>query len=110
MTFIQPSLQKLQNDNYEKIRALFTTVYSSILNNIMINEDTLKNWKKTFGTRVRNFRDFRGYTQETLAKKAGLTKSYIGNIEQMKRPGVSVETMLKLCIALNCLPNELTIE
>ena len=110
MTLLQPSLQKLQNDNYEKIRALLTTVYSSIINNIMINEETLKNWQKTFGTRVKNFRKFRGYTQSDLAKKAGLTKSYVGNIEQMKRPGISIDTLLRICLALNCYPNELIIE
>ena len=52
------------------------------------------------GNRVRQYRKRIGLSQETLALNAGLTVSYIGDIERGKKKP-TVESLEKLLVALN---------
>lgn len=61
------------------------------------SENLLRN---SFGITVRQARDKLGWTQEVLADKAGLNRSYLGEIER----GVvmpSLATIAKLAVALH---------
>ena len=52
------------------------------------------------GNRIRQYRKRAGWSQETLALNAGLTVSFIGDIERgTKKP--TVESLEKLLVALN---------
>ncbi len=39
----------------------------------------------TFGNRIREARQAKGFSQETLAEKAGLHRTYIGTVERGER-------------------------
>jgi len=52
------------------------------------------------GNRVRQYRKRKGLSQETLALNAGLTVSFIGDIERGKKKP-TVESLEKLLVALN---------
>lgn len=53
----------------------------------------------SFGTAVRHFRDQRGWSQELLAEKADLNRSYLGEVER-GRVIPSLATAGKLASAL----------
>ena len=55
---------------------------------------------KKFGNRIRELRAMQGLSQEVLAQKAGLHRTYIGGIERGER-NVSLENIQKLASALN---------
>ena len=55
---------------------------------------------QTIGKRVRARRLVLGMSQEALAERAGLHYTYIGQIERGEK-NASIETMLKLCFALD---------
>ena len=55
---------------------------------------------KKFGDRVRELRVAQGLSQEALAQKAGLHRTYIGGIERGER-NVSLSNMNKIALALN---------
>lgn len=55
---------------------------------------------KKFGTRVRELRIAQGLSQEVLAQKAGLHRTYIGGIERGER-NVSLINIEKIASALN---------
>lgn len=58
------------------------------------------------GKRIREFRSKRGFTQETLALKIGVTPSAVGNYEHdVSFP--KEEVLMRLFKALECTPNEL---
>ena len=59
-----------------------------------------------FGQRIRNLRSTRGFTQETLASKIGVDRSYMGFLERGER-NPSLEVILKIAKALNVDPDEL---
>jgi putative transcriptional regulator len=46
-------------------------------------------------------------TQAELAQKAGLSKTTISNLESGHLRRIELDTIAKLCKALDCLPNEL---
>lgn len=52
-----------------------------------------------FGLAVRHFRDLRGWSQELLAEKADLNRSYLGEVER-GRVIPSLATAGKLALAL----------
>lgn len=54
---------------------------------------------KKFGTRVRELRIAQGLSQEVLAQKAGLHRTYIGGVERGER-NVSLENIQKIAVAL----------
>lgn len=56
---------------------------------------------KNFGDRVRELRISQGLSQEVLAQKSGLHRTYIGGVERGER-NVSLENIQKIAKALNC--------
>ena len=61
---------------------------------------------KKFGNRVRERRTALGFSQEFLAQKARLHRTYIGGIERGER-NVSLENIQKIAQALNCTVSQL---
>ncbi len=55
--------------------------------------------RKSFGKRVRELRKQKGYSQEQLADKAGLHRTYIGSIERGEQ-NVSIDNIDKIAKAL----------
>lgn len=62
--------------------------------------------KSRFGSRLRQLRDQRGYSQEELAERAGLHRNYVGGIERGER-NVALENIVKLARALSVKPSDL---
>jgi len=54
---------------------------------------------KVLGDRVREYRTYQGLSQENLAKKAGLHRTYIGGIERGER-NVSLLNIQRIAVAL----------
>ena len=61
---------------------------------------------KIFGTNLRKYRLKSGLSQEKLAEKCGLHRTYIGSIECFQR-NVSLESIQKIAKALEIEPYEL---
>lgn len=61
---------------------------------------------KHFGQRVRELRLSAGFSQEELAERCGLHRTYIGGIERGER-NVGVLNLLQLARALRVRPGEL---
>jgi transcriptional regulator with XRE-family HTH domain len=60
----------------------------------------------TFGEIVRGVRKKHAWTQEDLAERAGLTTTYVGQVERGdKVPSLTV--VLKLSLALEVLPSQM---
>ena len=55
---------------------------------------------------VKAWREYRGFTQDALAEKAGISKAYLSQIETGKRTGVA-KTLKALASALGVTLNEL---
>lgn len=66
----------------------------------------MSNILKQFGLRVREERLKRGYSQETLAAKAGVHRTYIGMIERAEK-NITLENIEKLAKALELTVSEL---
>lgn len=60
----------------------------------------MKDLVNSFGRAVRHFRELRGWSQELLAEKADLNRSYLGEVERGKVIP-SLETAGKLAAALD---------
>jgi transcriptional regulator with XRE-family HTH domain len=58
---------------------------------------------KVVGQNIRRLRESQGYSQETLAAKAGLRRSYIGNLESGNR-NLTVISLNQIALALNVHP------
>lgn len=61
---------------------------------------------KAFGLRVRYFRKHLGLSQDDLADKAGLHRTYVGAVERGER-NISLINILRLADALNVTAQEL---
>ena len=57
------------------------------------------NLQESFGKRVRELRTDKGLSQEALAYKAGIDRTYMTDVENGKR-NVSVQNIEKIIIAL----------
>lgn len=53
------------------------------------------------GSRVRELREKRSHTQESLALKCGLDRTYINSVENGRR-NISVQALEKIILALDC--------
>ena len=65
--------------------------------------------RKNFGDRVRELRTAQGLSQEVLAQKAGLHRTYIGSVERGER-NISLENILKIASALSVSISSIMIE
>lgn len=54
-----------------------------------------------FGSRIREKRKAYGWTQEELAAKAGIDRSYIGGVERGER-NLTFTILCEICSALGC--------
>ncbi len=63
-------------------------------------------YHKRLGTRLKAARKAKGWTQQDLADKAGLTPAFLSYLENGTRSG-SLESLLKLAEALNVEPEQL---
>lgn len=54
-----------------------------------------------FGNRIREKRKAYGWTQEELAAKAGIDRSYIGGVERGER-NLTFTVLCEICSALGC--------
>ena len=61
---------------------------------------------KLFGSNVRRTREAAGITQEELASRAGLHRTYIGGLERGER-NVGLINLAKLALALHVEPADL---
>lgn len=61
---------------------------------------------KLIGSRISALRRAKNWTQEKLAEKADLSNNYLSNIEN-NHSIPSLETLMKLCVALDVTPNDL---
>ncbi len=52
-----------------------------------------------FGSALRDIRSKAGLSQETLAQKANLNRTYVGDVERGER-NISIVNIVKLCRAL----------
>ncbi len=59
--------------------------------------------QKLFGLNVRRLREGRGWTQEELAHRAGINRSYLGGVERGKRR-VAMENIARIAQALEVTP------
>ena len=56
---------------------------------------------EAFGNRIREKRKAYGWTQEELAAKAGIDRSYIGGVERGER-NLTFTVLCEICSALGC--------
>lgn len=73
-----------------------------------INRDILScvDEKAVFGQNVRRLRQARGLSQEALASRAGMDRSYLGSVERGKR-NISLQGMVTIARALDVSVSEL---
>lgn len=60
----------------------------------------------SMGMRIRQVRKAKGWSQDELAKKCGISMSFLGHIERGSRI-MSLETFVSLCAALDTTADEL---
>jgi transcriptional regulator with XRE-family HTH domain len=65
--------------------------------------------KLLFGKRLRELRTAKGLSQESLADKAGLHRSYVWGIENGRR-NVSLENIVRIAHALRVPPRDLMVD
>ena len=62
--------------------------------------------KTLFGSRVRQLRLARGWSQEEFARQVGLDRSYVGGVERGER-NISLENICLIAVGLGIAPAEL---
>lgn len=62
---------------------------------------------KQFGNKVKKLRQAKGWSQEELARRAGLHRTYIGSIERSER-NISLINVEKIALALQVKIRDLT--
>ena len=68
-----------------------------------------KSLKEVVAANVRRLRQSRRWSQETLASKCGLHRTYVGAVERCER-NITLETLERLAAGLACSPEELISE
>ena len=63
---------------------------------------------RVIGKNVRSLREAQGYSQEELAKKSGIDRSYVGHVERGER-NLSVRNLCLIAAALKVHPSMLFI-
>lgn len=63
----------------------------------MINEEDVK---RKFGDTLRHFRLVKGYSQEELASKTGMHRTYVSDVERGDR-NLSLVNIMKICEVLS---------
>ncbi len=71
-----------------------------------MKEDDASTLLRAFGSAVRARRQALGLSQEELAARADLHRTYVGDIERGRR-NVSLNNIRKLAVALGCSPSDL---
>ncbi len=71
-----------------------------------MKEDDASTLLRAFGSAVRARRTALGLSQEELAARADLHRTYVGDIERGRR-NVSLNNIRKLAAALGCSPSDL---
>lgn len=71
-----------------------------------MNPKNDNNPKRLFGLRLKELRIAKGETQESLADKAGLDRTYVSSCERGKR-NLGLENIYRLAEALGVAPEEL---
>ncbi len=62
---------------------------------------------KMLGLKIAYYRKKRGYTQEVLAEKVGISTNFLGQVEGISTTrGISLETLFKLAEALDVPPSK----
>lgn len=64
--------------------------------------------RQTFAARVREERKLQGLSQEALAEKSGLHRTYIGSVERGER-NVSIDNIERIAKALDVKPADLLV-
>ena len=62
---------------------------------------------KELGQRIRASRKAKGWSQEELAARASVDRSYVGGIERGER-NITFGTLCQICVALACKVADLT--
>ena len=64
---------------------------------------------RTIGTNILLYRKQKGYTQEELARKVGISTGYLGQIERGNRgKSFAMDTLFQIADALDVEPEDLT--
>ena len=66
--------------------------------------------KKALGFNLKRFRQFKGLSQEDLAKKVGLTKDTISKVELEKQENIGLKYLSLICRELDISIEELFME
>jgi len=74
----------------------------------MVNRKPAPNFKELFGMRLRALRVGAGFSQEELAHRAGLDRTYVSSCERGRR-NLSLESIVTLANALGVKPSELLV-
>ena len=72
----------------------------------ILNHTKVSDIRETFGQRVRELRLAKDISQEDLAEKAGLDRTYVSSIERGKR-NISLLNIERLAKALGVKPHQL---
>ena len=63
------------------------------------NPNVARNIRKLVGLRIRKLREAKGWSQERLAEKAELHRTYIGQVERGEK-NIGVENLVRIAEAL----------
>jgi transcriptional regulator with XRE-family HTH domain len=70
----------------------------------MVQKQDGEEWRRQFGSRLRELRQEQGMTQEAVAFRAGLSPNYVGDVERGER-NLGLENIYRLADALGISPS-----
>lgn len=71
-----------------------------------MNESAEAKIQRAFGSRLREVRKQRGFSQESLALACGLDRTYIGSVERGER-NISLINIYRIAAALGITPKDI---